>query len=152
LRKILITAAGTLALAAPVFAQPVPAPVPAEAPPAYPDPADDEFTRALPHPYDVEEAGDTLGRAVGAIMNVPVGGVVQAVDPTTRVRRDETLGDLARRDDPHAEERIQDEMQVLTMKMADMMRQVAVVAPVLRRSLADLERDLGRAIDPDRGY
>jgi hypothetical protein len=148
LRKILIAAAGALTLAAPAFAQPVPA----EAPPAYPDPAEDEFARALPHPYDVEEAGDALGRAVGAIMNVPVGGVVQAVDPTGRVRRDETLGDLARRDDPHAEERIQDEMHGLTLKMADMMRQVAVVAPVLRRSLADLERDLGRAIDPDRGY
>ena len=148
MRKILIAAAGALTLAAPAFAQSVPA----EAPAAYPDSADDEFTRALPHPYDVEEAGDALGRAVGAIMNVPVGGVVQAVDPTARVRRDETLGDLARRDDPHAEERIQDEMHGLTLKMADMMRQVAVVAPVLRRSLADLERDLGRAIDPDRGY
>ena len=146
MRKILIAAAGALTLAAPAFAQPLPA----EAPSAYPDPADDEFTRALPHPYDVEEAGDALGRAVGAIMNVPVGGGVKAVDPTARVRRDETLGDLARRDDPYAEDRIQDEMHGLTLKMADMMRQVAVVAPVLRRSLADLERDLGRAIDPDR--
>jgi hypothetical protein len=136
LRK-LIVAAAALAFAAPALAQPIP----------YSDPRDEEIARSLPHPYDVEEAGDKMGRAVGAILDVPIGGVVQAVDPTSRVRRNETIADVAGRDDPYFEERVQDKLHGLTLGAADLVRQMAVVAPALRRSLDDLRRNMDQALN-----
>lgn len=142
-------AAAALALAA----------APAAAQTGFPSEMDDDIARSLPHPYDIEDAGDTLGRAVGAVLNVPIGGVVQAVDPSARVHRDETIADVAGRDDPYFRDRVADSVGGLTIGMADMMRKVAVVAPALRRSLADLERSLGGALrdlprdrDYDRGW
>jgi len=139
-RYILIASAGLLVCAAPAFAQ---------SSPSFPQELDEEIARALPHPYDVEEAGDKVGRAVDAILDVPVGGVVQAIDPRARVHRDETLGGLAGRDDPYFEERVQDRVGSLSLEMADMMRKIAYMAPVLRRSLADFERNLEGAIRSD---
>jgi len=132
----------------------LPAAASAQYSPSFPEEMDDDIARSLPHPYDVEEAGDRLGSAVGAILNVPIGGVVQAIDPAARARRNDTIADVAGRDDPYFEERIEDDVRGLTLKSADLMRQLSVVAPVLRRSLADLERNLEGAIrrGPDRDY
>jgi hypothetical protein len=141
-------------LAAAAIACALPAAASAQSSPMFPHEMDDDIARSLPHPYDVEEAGDRLGSAVGAILNVPIGGVVQAIDPTARARRNDTIADVAGRDDPYFEERIEDDVRGLTLKGADLMRQLTVVAPVLRRSLADLERNLEGAIrrGPDRDY
>ena len=114
--------------------------------PAYAAPTSDELVSALPHRYDVEDAGDKLGKALGAILNVPIGGVVQAIDPAARVDPRETIGDVAGRDDPRFEGRLQDEVAGLSTKAADMVRGLAAAAPVLQRSLAQLERDLDQAL------
>lgn len=137
----LILAFTALTLAAPALAQP------------YADPRDQELIESLPHPYEVEEMGDRLGDAVGAIVNVPVGGVINAIDPTARAHPGTTIRDVAGRDDPYFEERMQDQVAGLSLKMADLVRGVAIAAPALRRSLDELERSLGAAIDGyDRGY
>jgi hypothetical protein len=133
--------------AAAAIACALPAAASAQSSPSFPEELDGDIARSLPHPYDVEEAGDKLERAVGALLDVPVGGVVQAIDPHARVRRDETLGDVAGRDDPEFEGRMQDDVHGMTLKAADMMRQLAVAAPALRRSLADFERNLHSALD-----
>lgn len=146
-----------LILAAAAIACALPAAASAQSSPTFPERMDDDIARSLPHPYEVEEAGDRLGDAVGAMLDVPIGGVVQAIDPTARVRRDETIADVAGRDDPDFEARIEDDVRGLTLKTADLMRGLAVAAPMLRRSLADLERNLqgamrgvrDREIDPD---
>ncbi len=140
-----------LILAAAAIACALPAAASAQSSPTFPDEMDEDIAASLPHPYDVEEAGDRLGRAVGAIVNVPIGDVVRSVDPTARVRRDSTIGDLAGQDDPYFDDRIQDEVRGLTLGAADLVRQMAVIAPALRRSLADLERNLDRAISDSRG-
>lgn len=106
----------------------------------------DDIARSLPHPYDVEDAGGKLGDAVGAILDVPVGGVVKAIDPAARVDPRETIGDVAGRDDPEFKGRLQDQMSGLSLKAADMVRGLSAAAPVLGRSLAQLERDLDRAL------
>ena len=131
-----------LAFAAPAAAQ------------TLPPGTDDEIVRSLPSPQAVEEAGRAVERVADAVLDVPVGGVVEAIDPGRRVRRDETLGDLARRDDPYARERIRDSIGGLTIGMNEMLTRVAILAPVLRRSLADLERNLDRAMRDydDRDY
>ena len=128
-----ILAATALAFAAPAAAQST-------------GPIGDDIVSSLPHPYDVEEAGDKLGAAVGAIMNVPIGGVVQAIDPSARVDARETIGDIAGRDDPDFKGRMQDRVADMSVKAADMVRGLAAAAPVLQRSLSQLERDLARAL------
>jgi hypothetical protein len=134
LRKLLLTAAA-LAIAAPAMAQPAP----------YSDPRDEELARSLPTPAEAEAVGDALGRAAEAIMEVDVAPVVDAIDPTGRSARggrDRTIGDMARRDDPHAEERIRHSVDAMSAGMGEMVAQMAVMAPVLRRSLEELERSM----------
>lgn len=135
MRKVVLAAAA-LAFAAPALAQP-----------AYVDPRDRELVESLPHPYEVEEMGDRLGDAIGAIAEVPVGGVINAFDPYARAHPDTSIADIASRDDPYFRERMQDEVAGLSLKMADLVRGVAVAAPALRRSLDEMERSLARAFD-----
>ena len=110
------------------------------------DVADDELVASLPHPFEVEEAGDRIGRAMGAILDVPVGGIVQSVDPRAPVDPDETIGDLAGHGDPDYRGRMEDRVSGLSMKMADAMRVLAAKAPALRRSISRIERDLDAAV------
>jgi hypothetical protein len=118
----------------------------AQSSPTFPEGMDEEIVSSLPHPYDVEEAGGKLEEALGAILDVPIGGVVQAIDPGAHVRRDETIADYAVRDDPDFEARLQDDVRGMSLKAADLVRQLSVAAPALRRSLAELERNLHGAV------
>jgi hypothetical protein len=113
---------------------------------AFPPEMDDEIVRNLPPPEAVEDMAHSVGRAADAVLDVPIGRVVRAIDPTQRVHPNETIGDLAHRDDPYARERMQDSIGGLAAGMGDMMARVAVVAPALRRSLADLELNIERAM------
>jgi hypothetical protein len=142
----LILAASILACAAPALAQP------------YPDRRDEDIVRALPHPGQIEDVADTVGRVAEAIMDVPVGPIADAVDPYRRGRhRDETLGDIASRDDPYARERMRDGIGAATVGLGAIVGELAVVTPVIRRSLEDAARRMddamrGRGRDYDRDY
>lgn len=116
----------------------------------FPEEMDDKIVRSVPPPEAMEEMAHTVGRAAEAVLDVPVGGIIQAIDPNRRVHRDETLGEVARRDDPYIRERIRDSVGGLAVGMGDLAARVAVVAPALRRSLADLERNLERALGDRR--
>jgi hypothetical protein len=122
----------------------------AQSSPTFPAEMDDDIVRSLPPPEVIEDMAHTVGRAAEAILDVPIGGVVRAIDPSQRVRRDETIGDLAQRDDPYARERIRDSVGGLAAGMGGMMASVAVLAPALRRSLADLEQNMERAMRESR--
>ena len=135
MRHLIIAAGAALALAAPAAAQPAP-----------PPPADDPLVQALPHPYEVEEMGDKMGRAVGALTRVPVGEVINAIDPSRRAHPNTTIADVAGRGDPYFEERMQDQVHGMSLKMADMMRGMAVVMPQLRRSLEQIEDSIADAV------
>lgn len=134
MRKLLLAMSLSALAAAPAFAQ------------SSPDPRDEELMRSLPHPYEVEEMGDRLGQAVGAIVDVPIGGVINSIDPRARARPDTTIADVAGRDDPDFRDRMQDQVAGMGLKMADLVRGMAVMAPVLRRSLEDLERNMADAM------
>jgi hypothetical protein len=136
LRKLII-AVTALAAAAPLAAQPVP------------DPRDDEIVRRLPPPQEVERIGDALGATADALMDVDVGPVADALDPyhrRYRYGRRETLGDLARRRDPYARERMRAEIGAVTIGLGAAMEQIAIMTPALRRSLEEATRRMDEAI------
>ena len=136
MRKLII-AMTALAAAAPAFAQP------------HYDPRDDDLARRLPPPHEVERIGDQLGRATDALMDVDIGPVVDALDPYGRRYRrgPETLGDLAGgRHDPYARERIRGQIGAVTAGLGAAVGQVAVMTPILRRTLEDSIRRMDDAI------
>lgn len=135
MRKLII-AMTALAAAAPAFAQP------------HHDPRGDDLVRRLPPPHEVERIGDSLGRATDALMDVDIGPVVDALDPYNRRYRrgPETLGDLAGRRDPYARERMRAEIGAVTIGLGAAVEQIAVMTPILRRSLEDSIRRMDDAI------
>ena len=139
MRKLII-AITALAAAAPAFAQP------------HHDPRDEDIVRRLPPPHEVERMGHALGRATDALMDVDIGPVVDALDPYQRRYRrgPETLGDLASRRDPYARERIRGEIGAVTVGLGAAVEQMAVMTPILRRSLEDATRRMQDAIDRGR--
>ncbi|HEX8226100.1 MAG TPA: hypothetical protein VF605_20015 [Allosphingosinicella sp.] len=136
MRKLII-AVTALAAAAPLAAQP------------YSDPRDQDIVRHLPPPGEVERIGDSLGAAADAIMDVDVGPVADALDPYHRRYRHgrrETIGDLYGRRDPYARERMRAEIGAVTVGLGAAMEQVAVMTPILRRSLDESIRRMEDAI------
>lgn len=140
MRKLILVAAA-LAFALPAAASAQPSS-------SFPEEMDEDIVRSLPHPGQVEEMADVAGRAAEAVIDTPIGGLVRAIDPTRRVHPDDTIADVSR--DPYLRDRIRDSVGGLAAGMGDVMAQVAVVAPALRRSLADLERNLEGAIQDSR--
>ena len=135
MRNLILIAA--LTCASPALAQPVSDSV-----------EDSEIARALPHPFEVEQAGDRLSQAIGALLQVPIGGVIRSVDPAAPMDPEQTIGEFAGGGDPEFDGRIQDEMRGLTLKAADLARYMAAAAPALERSLAELQRNLTDALAP----
>jgi len=124
-----------LAAAAVAFA------APAAAAPYGHDDYGDEIAESLPSPEAIEDAGRAVDRAMGALMNVRIGELAEAVDPGRDPRRrDETLGDMASRDDPYFEQRMRGTVAGATAGMGVMMERLAVLAPVLRETMRDVER------------
>ena len=145
MRKLII-AASVVALAAPALAAAQP----------YPDPRDEEIERALPRDGEIEHVGRTMEDVTDAILDVDVGPVVDAIDRSRgyppRRYRDRTLGDIASRDDPYARERIRDDIAAASADMTVMVERLARLAPVLRRSVEDLERSMEDALGQPDGY
>lgn len=147
MRRILIGAAA-LALAGPAAAHPA----------QHADPRDREIVRSIPHPAEVEAVGRSVDRVVGALLDVPIGPLVDAIDaadPGGRRdrrphRRDETLGDLAADGDPYFEERLSNQIRGVTAGMGVMAEQLAVMAPEMRRAIERAGHDIERAIDDAR--
>lgn len=147
MRRLLIGAAA-LALAGSAAAQPGKSA----------DPRDREIVEAIPHPAEVEEVGRSMDRVVGAMLDVPVGPLIDAIEAADpegrrdrrRYRRDETLGDIAADGDPYFEERLSDQIRGVTAGMGVMAEQLAVMAPEMRRAAERIERDVERAMDDAR--
>ncbi len=112
---------------------------------AYPD--EDVYRETLPQQEEIERSAGAMHRVLDALMDVRIGPLVEAVDPGARHgRRDETLGDMARRDDPYFEERMHRSVEGVTQGMGEMMTRMARLAPVLERTLEDLERSVDDAV------
>jgi hypothetical protein len=141
----LILAASALALAAPAAAQN----------PIFHDELDETIVAAIPPAEAVEEIGFAMDRVLGAVLDVDIGPIMDAVDPYRRGggyrhEGERTVRDMAGRDDPYFEDRLRHSLYGVTANMGGMMEALAVVAPVMRRSLADLERNVGEAMRDHR--
>jgi hypothetical protein len=82
-------------------------------------------------------------------MDVDVAPVVDAIDPERRRyrrHREETLGDIASRRDPYARERIRHSIGAATYGIEAALRQIAILTPVLRRSIEDTQRRIDDAM------
>jgi hypothetical protein len=147
MRSIVIGVAA-FALAAPAAAHP-------EEPA---DPRDRELVRAIPQAAEVEAMGETMDRVVGAVLDMPIGPLVDAIeaaDPSAprdrrRYRRDETVGDVASGGDPYFEERLRDQIRGTSAAMGVMAEQLAVVAPEMRRAIERAGEDIDRAVREGR--
>lgn len=153
MRKFLMAAAA-LAIAAPAIAEQPQQQIPTVqgdiAPAPLPDPRDQEIQNSLPDPRELEAMGDVAVRAMDAILDTPVGPLREAIEgrKLSRREREETLGDQARRDDPYFRERMRDQMSVAAIAVSALAEQMAVLTPVLRQTLEDVER---RVEDATRG-
>jgi len=141
MRNIII-AASLIAIGAPATAQ------------IYDSRVEADIARSLPHPAEVDAMGRAIDRTVGALMSVPVGDVANAIDPYSRpIHPDTRLGELASRGDPYARDRMRGQIGAMTQGMNAMIDRIAVLAPILGRSFADLEYRMGAAFaeaDRDR--
>jgi len=138
LRKLTI-AALVAASAVPAAAQPV---APRSAP------SDEEFRQAVPDQREMEKMGDVAANAIDALMDVPVGPLREAIEgrKLSPRERQETLGDHAGRDDPQFRERMRDQIGVVTIALGALTQHMAEIAPVLRRTLEDVEQRMDNAV------
>jgi hypothetical protein len=143
MRRILIGTAA-LALAAPAGAQVV-------------SPEDKDLVRAVPPPEQIEATADAVHRVVGAVLDMPIGPLVDAIDAADpdrrrarRYPRERTVGEMASRDDPYFEERLHDTIEGAAASADVIAAEVAVVAPEMRRAIGRIERDVDRAVDDAR--
>jgi hypothetical protein len=144
--RLLVLGLPFLALAAPVAAGPV-------------DPVDAEIARALPSQGELDALGAVLGRVTGALMDVEIGGILDAIDPAggdawKKEERARTIGDLAGAGDPYAKERVQRSVETATSSMGDVMADIAILAPRLLRTFESASRDIEDAARdlPGRDY
>lgn len=141
-------AAAALAVAAPAIAQPYPdTPYPDTPYPdhAYPDRAEG-VASGLPSPAEAEAMGHVIGSVAEAMMDVDVGPLVDAVDPSGRSAvRGRTLGDIAGARDPYARERMHRSIGAMGSALGAMATQAAILAPALERVLADFESRMAYA-------
>lgn len=137
MRKLIIAGAA-LAAAAPALAQPG----------AYYDDYDARYERPL-DTRDIGRVATAMDRMVGAILDLPVGGIAAAVDPLGRggVHPRDTVRDLAERDDPYAEQRIRAGIRGTARGVGVMTESFARMLPVLRRSLDEMSRSFEDAMD-----
>lgn len=137
MRKFIIAGAALFA-AAPALAQP----------PVY----DDDYEVRDERPLDARDVGrmaNAMDRMVGAILDLPAGGIAAAIDPLGRggVHPRDTVRDLAERDDPYAERRIRAGIRGTARGVGAMTESFARMLPVLRRSIDDMSRSFEEAMD-----
>jgi hypothetical protein len=124
-------------LAAPALAQPV-------------DPLEEDIRRALPPPDRIEAMAPALDAALGAMLVIDVGPLLDAADPYQRHpgygRPGRTLGELGRRDDPRFEERLHGSVHGAATEMARMMGAFERMAPALARVLREMEEAMESAM------
>lgn len=119
------------------------------------DPLADEMVEALPAPEDVEAIAPVMDNAIGALLDVDVGPVIDAADPYRRRydhgRPGRTLGEIGSRDDPYFHDRLRSSVYESTAEMGRMMGAFSAAAPALARTMREFERAIAVAVeDHDR--
>lgn len=109
------------------------------------------FAQHVPSGAEIEAMAPALDRVTGALLDVDVGGIVDAADPYARHpdygRAGRTVGAMARRRDPYFDARLRASIYGGTARAARMMDAFAAAMPALRQSLDQARVAIGTAID-----
>lgn len=137
MRKLIIFGAALLA-ASPLAAQP----------PAY-DEWEEPIDAPAADPRAIAAMAGVMDRLVGAMFDLPIGGIVAAVDPLGRsgYHPGSTLRDMAERDDPYMEERIRSRIQGTTRGISALSQAMVRMMPELRRTAREIERSFSEALE-----
>jgi hypothetical protein len=119
--------------------------VPAVAAPRAQDPVDEQWADSMPNQDEIDAAAGSVDRVAGAIMDLKVGPLIDAVDPDGPRHGDETVGDVARRDDPEIDRKVHDSVGRMSAQMSVLMARLAMLGPELQRSFEEMERSIDRA-------
>ena len=114
----------------------------------------DEAGPPVLHPGQVRAMGGAMDRLLGAVMDLPIGGIAAAVDPYGRggYHPGATVRDMATRDDPYAEARMRAGIRGATRGVGAMSQALARVMPELERSIDQVGREIEAAMgEVDRG-
>ncbi len=105
----------------------------------------------VPSGAEIEAMAPALDRVTGALLDVDVGGFIDAADPYARRRGygrpGRTVGAMARRRDPYFDARLRASIYGGTAQAARMMDAFAAAMPALRHSLDEARAAIGTAID-----
>ena len=109
------------------------------------------LAQSVPSGAEIEAMAPAIDRATGALLDVDIGGVIDAADPYARQpgygRPGRTVGTMARRRDPAFDARLRASIYGGTARAARMMDAFAAAMPALRRSLDEARAAIGTAID-----
>lgn len=108
----------------------------------------------VPSGAEIEAMAPAIDRVTGAVLDVDVGGIVDAADPYARRpgygRPGRTVGAMARRRDPYFDERLRASIYGGTARAARMMDAFAAAMPALRRSLDEARAGIAAAVEDYR--
>ena len=107
--------------------------------------SDAPISDSLPPPAVIDRGTEALSRVLDGLLQVDVGPVANAIDPS-RHRGPETIGDLAGRDDPYFRERMHRSVGAMADSMVMLSERFRKLEPVLRDSLKDISRNVEDAM------
>ena len=128
--RSLLLAAAALALPAAVQAKPH---------------SDAPIADSLPPPQVIDRGAVALDRVIDGLLQVDVGPVANAIDPT-RPHGPKTLGDMGRKDDPYFDQRVHRSVGELADGMIEMSYRMHKLEPVLRHTFEDAARNIQDAL------
>lgn len=94
----------------------------------------------------IDEAAPAIDRTTQALLNLDIGPILDAADPTRR-HYSRTLRDMARRDDPEFEQHLRSSIYGNAASLHRMTAAVAAAEPALREALAQFQASIAGAID-----
>lgn len=95
----------------------------------------------------IDRAAPAIDRAADALLDLDVGPLLDAARPYGPRGRHRTLREIARRDDPGFERRMHASIYGTADGLGRAVDAIAAAEPAMRRSLYDLERAIGAAVE-----
>ena len=112
------------------------------------------LAQRVPSGAEIEAMAPAIDRVTGALLDVDVGGIVDAADPYARRpgygRSGRTVGAMARHRDPAFDARLRASIYGGTARAARMMDAFAAAMPALRQSLDQARAGIAAAMDDYR--
>jgi len=99
----------------------------------------------------IDEAAPAVDRTTQALLNLDIGPILDAADPT-RPHHNRTLRDMARRDDPDFERHLRASIYGNAASLHRMTAAVAAAEPALRQALSQFEASIAAAMSATGPY